>query len=178
MAGAGARLGGSCPGYVLLHGRPLAGLSAFQRSERRPSYLPRVTLWGCECGQSVLGARLSHGWLDHRLPSTWAPGSCVRGPLAVLSGLSFSLCKMGRGGGPLCAVAGRTSWLCPLSPCRPHFLPVTAPPPLPCPQVLAATDPYLESTNRYLSRDWLVALLCSLQHYSQSLRNGNTPNVL
>lgn len=52
------------------------------------SDLPEVTWWGCECGWSVPRVRLSHGWLDHRLPGAWA-----RVP-ALGSGLGFSLCEM------------------------------------------------------------------------------------
>lgn len=57
--------------------------------------MPEVTRWGRERGWSVPRVRLSHGWLDHRLPGTWA-----RVP-ALGSGLGFSLCEMCGGEGPV-----------------------------------------------------------------------------
>lgn len=117
-------LGGSrcMSGWVLSRLRPLAWPPAGGRV-RVPVAGTEARLLGrghaagpgtqplCVCGRALPGAV--------RPQAAWHPGSAspARGGPLLCSVLGFSVCKVGPGEGPLCAVAGKTSWLCPLSWC-------------------------------------------------------------
>lgn len=149
LAGAGSLLGAyTCP--LLTLSQPPSGGTGHWLATRTGAqrHLPDVTLWGLERRWSVPRVWLCHGWLDHRLPGTWA-----RVPV-LGSGLGFSLCAVG-GGPPLCGYwegrVGVSSVLMLTQLLRvtsPSFPPPPSPPsPLPCPQAPATTRPVSESPN-------------------------------